>query len=307
MEYQEIIKKDGKRIVFCNMKELLQEAYGVKSMEEVETFLKGNEYICHCPFCKNEGHTKHKLYVKSDLTVGHCFVCCRAFVNIDETVKVDYQVPSFLAQQRPFEVVPLNDPEWSLDRFKYEFDDYSEPGVQYLINRNPFLKDLWKPLGFKFWDDNVVMPFWWQGEIIYYQIRFTKPSKIRYFFPRISSPWGAAKCPYIIPRAGSDNKSFIICEGVYDAIACFIQAPSYTPMAVLGSSISDYQLWFLRSYVPERILVYMDDTEKSKAVADKIRSVIDYCPVRVMPSDGTDPEENLMKRLKTGKNIQWIG
>ena len=301
MDYQEIIKKDGKRIVFCDFEELLTEAYGVKSMKEVESFRKPNgEFICHCPFCKKEGHTKHKLYIKSDLTVGHCFVCCRAFIHDNNEVNTDFRVPKFEAfQGTQWQPVPLTDPEWSLDRFEYEFDDYSEKGYQYLINRNPFLKDLWQPLGFKFWNDNIVMPFWYHGEIMYYQIRFTGKSKIRYFFPPISD-----KMPYIIENG--DNKQFIVCEGVYDAVACLIQAPQYTPMAVLGSHISDYQLYFLREYVPNKILVYMDDTEKSKGVANKIRSVLDYCQVNIIPSDGTDPEENMMDRLRKGRNLQWI-
>lgn len=301
MDYQEIVKKDGKRIVFCNFEELLTEAYGVKSMKEVESFRKPNgEFICHCPFCKKEGHTKHKLYIKSDMTVGHCFVCCRAFVHDNNEVDTDFRVPNFgVYQGTQWQPVPLTDPEWSLDRFEYEFDDYSEKGYQYLVGRNPFLKDLWQPLGFKFWNDNVVMPFWYHDKIMYYQIRFTGKSKIRYFFPPIS-----AKMPYIIENG--DNKQFIVCEGVYDAIACLIQGPQYTPMAVLGSHISDYQLYFLREYVPNKILVYMDDTEKSKGVADKIRSVLDYCQVNIIPSDGTDPEENMMDRLRKGRDLQWI-
>jgi hypothetical protein len=301
MDYQEIVKKDGKRIVFCNFEELLTEAYGVKSMKEVESFRKPNgEFICHCPFCKKEGHTKHKLYIKSDLTVGHCFVCCRAFIHDSNEVNISYRVPSFSTfQPNTWKPVPLTDPEWSLDRFEYEFDDYSEKGYQYLVGRNPFLKDLWQPLGFKFWNDNIVMPFWYHGEIMYYQIRFTKKSKIRYFFPPISD-----KMPYIIENG--DNKQFIVCEGVYDAVACLIQAPHYTPMAVLGSHISDYQLYFLREYVPNKVLVYMDDTEKSKGVANKVRSVLDYCQVNIIPSDGTDPEENMMERLRKGYNLQWI-
>ncbi len=301
MDYQEITKKDGKRIVFCNFDELLTEAYGVKSMTEVETFKTSkDEYICHCPFCKAEGHKKHKLYVKGDLSVGHCFVCCRAFVNTHVDVNVNFKLPkTWNLGQNTFMPVKLTDPEWSLDRFEYEFDDYSEKGYQYLIGRHPMMDPMYKILGFKFWDDNVVMPFWYHGELMYYQIRFTGKSKIRYFFPPIS-----AKMPYIIENG--ENKNFIICEGVYDAIACLIQGPGYTPMAVLGSSISDYQMCFLREYVPNKILVYMDDTEKSKAVAAKIHSAIDYCPIHVMPSDGTDPEENMIRRMKYGQELQWI-
>ena len=78
------------------------------------------------------------------------------------------------------------------------------------------------------------------------------------------------------------------------------------PVAILGSSISDYQLEFIREYVPDEIIVYMDETDISKRVASKIQSVIDYCPIRIIKSDGQDPEENLKKRLKLNKKLNWI-
>ena len=299
MEYQEVIKKDGKRVIFCNFEELLMEAYGLGSPKDIESHReKTGEFICHCPFCKAEGHTKHKLYIKSDLSVGHCFVCCRAFVNVTNEINLDWKAPDF-GIPKPWAPVKLTDPTWSLDRFVYEFDDFSEKGYQYLMGRHPFMDPLYKILHFKFWNDNVVMPFYYHGELMYYQVRFTGNSKIRYFFPPISD-----KMPYIIEHG--DNKQFIVCEGVYDAIACLIQAPKYTPMAVLGSHVSDYQLGFLREYVPSKIIVYMDDTEKSIAVANKIRSVIDYCPISIIRSDGTDPEEQMVKRMNSGKNLNWI-
>lgn len=302
MEYQEVTKKDGKRIVFCNFEELLKESYGVSTMEEVETFKTSNdEYICHCPFCKAEGHTKHKLYVKGDLTVGHCFVCTRAFVNVDETLRIEpITLKSFKWPPKNFAPPQMLDPEWSLDRFRYEFDDYSEQGLRYLMGRHKYLGELWKILGFKFWNGNVAMPFWYHGELIYYQIRFIKNSKIRYFFPPVSDK------PAWVCEHG-DNKNIIICEGIYDAIALLIQAPSYTPFAVLGSSISDYQMLQLREYVPKKILIYMDDTEKSKGIAAKVRRTLDYCQIGIIKSDGTDPEENMVKRMKQGLNeYNWI-
>lgn len=305
VDYKEITTKKGKKVVFCNMEDLLMDIYGVGSMDQVRTFLNEStgEYICHCPFCKAEGHTKHKLYIKEDLSEGHCFVCTRAFINVNNTVDVSFKVPDFgnFFGWRGFNLVPLTDPTWSLDKYKYEFDDYSEKGVQYLIGRHGFMKDLYKVLDFKFWEDNVVMPFKYKGEIFYYQIRFTGNSPIRYFFPPIS-----AKPPYVIDHnvQPSGNK-IIISEGVFDAIADLIMFPDYIPFAVLGSSISDYQLEFLREYVPSEILIYMDETKISKKIADRVKSTIDYCPIHVIPSDGEDPEENLKKRIKNGWNLQW--
>ena len=253
MEYKEVISKKGQVMIFCKFEDLLKDAYEVTIMEEVETHKNSNgEYICHCPFCKKAGHTKHKLYIKEDLTVGHCFVCTRAFINVTDSVEIQFPVPDFenfgMNVGGKVNLVKLTDPNWTLDKYFNEFDDYSEEGVEYLKNRHIYLGELYKPLGFKFMDGNVVMPFKYHDEIFYYQIRFSGNSKLRYFFPPIS-----AKPPYIIERG--NNKKFIICEGVYDAISLLIQAPNHTPFAVLGSNISDYQINFLREYVPEEILI----------------------------------------------------
>ena len=306
VDYKEVKKKDGTVMIFCKLEDLLKEFYNVGSMEEVEPNVNSSgEYIIHCPFCKAEGHTKHKLYIKSDLTVGHCFVCHRAFINVDGEVRIDYKIPnffpSFMSRNNiPNGLVRLTDPTWSLDKFYNDFVDYDQKGYEYLVKRNPYLKDLYKILGFKFWDGNIVMPFFDpNGEVFYYQIRFTGNSKIKYFFPPISY-----KPIYVIPHG--NNKKLIISEGVYDAIANLVMAPDYTPIAVLGSSVSDYQLNLIRSFVPERIIVFMDELKLSIGIANRLKTVIDYCPIDIIKSDGEDPEERLVRRIRTGKNISWI-
>lgn len=302
MDYKEITKKDGTKLVFCNFEELLTEFYNVSSMTEVAPFVNSTgEYIIHCPFCKKAGHTKHKLYIKDDLTVGHCFVCCRNYVHITNEVNISYTVPKFSSfwGYQGFELVRLTDPTWTLDKYVNEFDDFSQVGFDYLMSRHGFMKDLYKVLDFKFWDGNIVMPFKYHGEVFYYQIRFSGNSKIRYFFPPIS-----AKPPYIIEHG--NNKKLLICEGIYDAIACLIMAPEYTPVAVLGSSISDYQIEFLREYIPEEIRIFMDETSISVGIAKKLKQTIDYCPISIIKSNGEDPEENMKRRLKTGLDLQWI-
>ena len=133
MEYKEIVKKDGSKLIFCNFEDLLKEYYGVSSMDEVKTHVNSNgEYIIHCPFCKAEGHSKHKLYIREDLSVGYCFVCCRKYINVDDNVDVEVKVPDFLPGMfhKPFNLVRLEDPEWSLDRFKFEFDEFDQRGYE---------------------------------------------------------------------------------------------------------------------------------------------------------------------------------
>lgn len=307
IDYTEVRKKDGSVLVFCNFEELLLDFYGASSMDEViPNANSSGEYIIHCPFCKEEGHTKHKLYIKDDLSVGHCFVCTRSFINVTDKIDTSFQVSQNLLkfgwQKEGLSVVPLQDPNWTLDKYYNEFDSYSEEGIEYLIGRHKYLSQLWQPLGFKFWNGNIVMPFKYKGDIFYYQIRFSKGnSNIRYFFPPIS-----AKPPYIIEHGENPGKKIIICEGVFDAVSLLIQAPSYTPCAVLGSSISDYQIEFLREYVPEKILIYMDETDISKRIAEKIKRDLGYADIQIIKSNGEDPEEALKRRMLTGNEIGWI-
>ena len=311
VDLREVETKSGKRLVFCNFEELLKEAYNAKNMEEVEPHVNGQgEYEIHCPFCKKEGHTKHKLYIKDDLTVGHCFVCTRAFINVNDIVKPELDAPDFISNLYytvpKFQVPEMKDPDWSLDKFKYEFDDFDETGYNYLLGRHEYFKDLYKILGFKFWNGNVVMPFMHNGEPFYYQIRFSSgSSKIRYFLPPISK-----KAAYIIERNIEEDSRhrILIVEGIFDAVAALIQAPEYTPVAVLGSSISNYQISQIRDYAGyiSEIRIWMDETKISNGIKNSVKQVIDYCPISIIQSDGPDPEEILKDRMKKGKRIQWI-
>lgn len=302
VDYEEVHTKKGKTLVFMDLKEFLIDYYGDSN---IESRVSGEEYIVHCPFCKKEGHTKHKLYIKDDFTVGHCFVCTRNYIGVTEQLAdevFEVTLPDFVTNfglRKIFKVTPLTDPEWSLDKFEYECDDYDEKGITYLKGRHQYMEDLYKILGFKFLDGNVVMPFYYRGQIFYYQVRFSGKSKIKYFFPPIQN-----KPPYIIENG--NNKKLIIVEGIFDAIAMLIQAPEYTPVAVLGSSISDYQIEFIREYIPEKIVVYMDETEISKRIANKIKQSIDYCDFSIIRSNGEDPEECLQRRIRRGLSLSWV-
>lgn len=310
-DYKEVTRRDGTRIVFCNLEDLLTKSYKVSKIDEVKSHLSGDEYIIHCPFCKEEGHKKHKLYIKSDLTVGHCFVCGRSYLNVTDKIDLRVNVPdsilNFGKVDGPFNVVRLNDPEWSLDKLAYEFEDFNQEGYDYLCSRHKYMKELYKTLGFKFWYGNIVMPFFYKGDPIYYQIRFSNVGHgdkgIRYFFPHIDK-----KPVYKIDHGDGSIRKLILCEGIFDAISLLIQAPDYIPIALMGSSLNDYQIGFIKEYVPEKILIYMDETEISQRIRAKLRTRIDYCPIDIIESDGEDPEECMIRKMKNnpGSEIGWI-
>ena len=309
VEYNELVTKKGKDIIFLNLEEFLLHTYGARSMEEIKPKAVNGEYIVHCPFCKHEGHTKHKLYIKDDLTKGNCFVCGRAWVNVDDTLNLEFEVPDTLCNfgmgPQPLNLIKLEDPEWSLEKYKFECDVFDQKGYDYLIDRHPYMADLYKALGFKFLDGNIVMPFFYNGEVFYYQIRFSnKNNKIRYFFPPMPN---GGKPPYIIDHGKGLTKA-ILCEGIFDAISLLIQAPDYIPIALMGSSLSDYQMQFLRERTWSAIKIYMDETSISLKIANRLKSCIDYCPISIIKSDGEDPEECMIRKMRRwpGSEVGWI-
>lgn len=293
MDYQEWIKRDGTVLILCSFDELLMNYFGCNSMTQVQSKIKNNgEYVIQCPFCKSEGYVKEKLYIKGDLTVGHCFKCHRAYLNVTDTVEYNIKKPSLKFRSNNYDLVKLNDKNWTLDMYYNEFDDYDEKGYKYLMGRHEFMQFLSKILKFKYYNHNVVMPFFFHGELIYYQIRFTNKNPIRYYFPPISH-----KPIYPIENG---NRDLIICEGIFDAAALFLMYPDKMPIAVLGSTVSDYQIEMIRTYNPKSITVYMDETKLSKGVIKKLQSIIDNVDYDKINSNGEDPEEKLKRYINYG-------
>jgi hypothetical protein len=58
--------------------------------------------------------------------------------------------------------------------------------------------------------------------------------------------------------------------------------------------------------VPDKVLVYMDETKISARIAESVKTSLGYCPIGVIKSDGENPEENMKRRLAYGKELQWI-
>lgn len=313
--FKEVRSKKGQIIVFGKLDEYLLEYYKITTLGGLDQFRSNyqEQYIVNCPFCQAEGHTKKKLHILpnttgiNDFSTGYCFVCGRTFVHITDNVDIHYRVPEFLNFSGKFESVPISDKFWTLDKFNEEFDFYSDRGINYLEKRNPYLKSLWKPLGFKFYEDHVAMPFKDpEGNLVYYQIRFIDADKsygVRFHFPIIQ-----AKPPYILHTQDADPENLIICEGIFDCIAAWIQSGGkYVCIALMGSKVSDYQLAYIRNwYMPKKILFWLDETELSLEVLKRFNSIFNYSKMRVIKSSGSDPEEILIHRLRVGKPAQWI-
>ena len=266
-----------------------------------------SDYKITCPYCidayKSDKsysgpYTKYKLYVTKDFQLGHCFRCGKVFIEQgNDDITLDFSVPELPITMKDFQLTKLNGKLWNLDLWD-QFDDYDELGYNYLIQkRHHYFKQLYKALGIKFSNHNPVIPFYYRGELIYYQIKMAfGKSKLPYFSPPIPH-----KPAYVIEHG--DNKQFVISEGTFDGIADLILYPDRTPFCLLGSDITDYQIAMLRTYVPDDILVYMDDTKLSLKVADKISQYINYANIHIRKSGGQDPEEYLKYRISQSTEL----
>lgn len=259
------------------------------------------DYVVMCPECykRHKGDPKYKklhLYIDKSYGYGQCFR--DSLVVVDEDQSLNFRVNGLNEpdlDMDSWKVYRLNQEGesgfWTLDRFN-TFDEYDEEGVNYLVHKRLYLyRQLYKLLGIRFYQHNPVVPFYYHGELVYYQIRIIDPnSKIKYFSPKVNH-----KSPYIIEN--DVNKVFVVVEGTFDAIAEKIMHKDWTPFAVLGSSITKYQIGMLRSYVPDKIYIQMDETEISVKIKQQIEQYIDYADIEIIPSNGIDPEELLKQKI----------
>lgn len=271
----------------------------VKAMEQKGlTQKKKNDIATLCPFCymehKKQGDDKYrklKLWVKDNYDYGHCWVCGTIYVTDRNQLQLGVHLRESPVDMSNWKLCKLgNDGYWTLDRFQ-EFDEYDEEGVNYLAHRVYLYREMYKYLGIRFKDHNPVVPFYYKGELCYYQMRIIDPnSKIKYYSPHIDH-----KMPYILEKKNS--RKWVISEGTFDCMADRLLFPDRSAFGVLGSDITDYEIAILRSYVPEDIMIYMDKTSISMRIKEKLEKYINYANIHIHRSEGQDPEEFFKEKL----------
>lgn len=260
-------------------------------------------YYLVCPNCRDKHkrgdagfyldhhYSKRKLGVVANKSVGHCNRCGSIFV--DQTDECRVTIPTWSNPEKvnsnEINIIKLRD----IDSIVDKSSDLTSKEVSVLNSRNPFLDP--DSLGMKSlrkWHrPNIMTPFYINDELIYYQLRFLDSEFPKYFSPSIR------KKPMYIPKGLTDHRNIIICEGVYDALALRYLYPDSMPMAILGSDLTDYQINLIRKYyIPEEVVIFMDDTNLSNKLRDRIlSSSLAYyvSDVKVIESEGKDPEEIL--------------
>lgn len=272
----------------------------LESNEYYETDSDPKSYVTTCPYCL-EAYThdtsyhgpynKMKLYITHDKKSGWCHRCNSAYFNNNEELK--YQLPQLIKDVDSGDLdLSMNDPRWTLD--KIQGTSLTTNHLKQLYDRNPFIMNLYKELNITSLDENnVIIPFYFQGDLIYYQL-WRKGQSPKYFCPPIKT-----KPLYF---CGPLRTKAILVEGVFDAIACRILYPNHTPIALLGHYLTGAQESMLRKYLFEEILIFMDESHLSYKIYNKLKRVLDFTDLIVVDSDGEDPEERLLRIIHERDN-----
>jgi hypothetical protein len=278
-------------------------------IEDHDHYETNDHIVTQCPHCLEayktdksyEGpYIKLKLYITSDLSKGFCFRCNTAFfsphIDSEDLTKEQLMiVPKFISNFDPQEYdFEMKDEKWQLSNYTELEDKLSNNHIRLIYQRNPYLLNLYKELGLRTFNDrSVAIPFYFKGDLVYFQL-WRKDLVPKYYNPPIMT-----KPLYI---CGEVKNKAIIVEGTFDAMACRILYPEYTPIAVLGSTITKAQIMMLREFWWDEIKIFLDKSQLSYKVANKLRHILDMTEFSIVESDGEDPEE-LLRRLISTQNV----
>jgi hypothetical protein len=116
----------------------------------------------------------------------------------------------------------------------------------------------WTPLTETKFDRRVIIPFFWQGEIVGYTARLAIRGNPKYF---TSTPAGYV---FNMDRQTEDRKFVIVTEGPFDAIAI-------DGVAILGSDIGDAQVDLIESLNKQVIMMPDNDSAGNKLITQALK------------------------------------
>jgi hypothetical protein len=116
----------------------------------------------------------------------------------------------------------------------------------------------WTPITETKFDRRVIIPFFWQGEIVGYTARLAIRGNPKYF---TSTPAGYV---FNMDRQTEDRKFVIVTEGPFDAIAV-------DGVAILGSDIGDAQVDLIESLNKQVIMMPDNDSAGNKLITQALK------------------------------------
>lgn len=279
-------KKNGDRVIRMNLEQFLE--------DDGDHYETTKHYVSCCPYCIEQfGYEKKKLYIEKDTMLeGYCHHCHSIYFNY--TTDLNFEVITSRTKLQQFSLDKLQDRKRILTGNDYSLEAYSncinKPndiitmlkyrnldkvtniGQEILIRRNiKHYEPIISKLGLKgaIVDNDhgfVMVPFYIGNQLIYWQTKLWGYS-IKYFMPPIGHK------PLYIPEFRGNK--IVIVEGIFDAIACLYLFPDRTPVAILGSYITDYHVWLLRNYVqPTDCIIALDNIKLSIGILFQLKGTI---------------------------------
>jgi len=245
-----------------------------------------DHYVVQCPLCKEKLHEYgEKLYIKDDFSVGYCQRCLSKFFapEIDPNSS-DWE---FKYKKSNKKEIKTYDSLAEYDvTYYYKSKEFDETGLRYLSTRNLQLAINYRKYKIRFNENEVVLPFIRNNKVIYYQTR--KISEKNYFLPPVPH-----KPLYIVPTSNFLSKRLIIVEGIFGAIATQMYHKNSIVVALLGSCITDYQLWELgKLFNYNECYIYLDHLDLSYNTLNKIQDRYPFKNYGVLNSVKGDPEDD---------------
>lgn len=298
-DWDEFTTKTGNVMRIMDLRDYYE---SLGSTQKTETNSDEYPYACECPYCKDaylhdkEYHgpyLKHKLYITKDFSFGWCHRCDSGYITNE--FNPHYYLPDLTKKYGAPSLSDLDftmrDPHYTLDFFKGLPEGVqSDRMMDFLYDRNPYLMDILDDLKVREEDEeHLLIPFYWNGELIYYQVWQTV-NKPKYKNPSIRN-----KPLYIF---GEKKSKAILVEGVFTAIACKWLYPDRTPIAVIGSTVTLAQDLMLRSMFFDEILIKMDTATLSYKVYNKLKVSLEFTDLKV--EEAVEDTEDQLRRL-----IKW--
>lgn len=302
VQMQETGENPGKQYLYttqkCNLKEIVTNS---SNSRETPT-----HYVVDCPLCyEHLGEEHQKLYIAKDFSFGFCQRCKSKFISDSipiETLLMNKQQLLEEAKSTPFVLESLE--PVALDIYNGARRYYSY-GFNYLSKRNPALacktsgifnwyknkeEHLYESLGFRFVEGKIVMPFFFNGNVFYYQTRSTDVRSSRsYFSPPIKNK------PIWISPLNRKTKDVIITEGIFGAIAAQIMYNTDV-VSIQGSHASLYQIKMLKECGYNTHSLYLDNSTINANVAEKLREFSSsyFRDIKFIESPHGDPEDDFL-------------
>lgn len=265
-----------------------------------------DHYHYNCPFCLEERGKEDddgKFYWNFQKFVGWCFKCKTiGFLKTDkpiEQVKIDMMLQSFISNASRIEYELMREIFNSSISFNcLDFSSkLSERALNYLDERIPFYSEVAEALGFtEVSETGVLIPTYIRGQCKSYNIRLYNPTgKMKYYLAK-----NVEKYPYsptrVFDKAGSVGQITLV-EGAFDALGAYFDGYS-NPIALNGLSITPMIAFLLKTIIPESVVIYLDDEEKSQKIKRDIRRIFPtVSSIRVRKTWGQDPEEVFKYKL----------